>query len=208
MGLMKSWVSSANEPGADFPLNNLPYGVFSVGDNDPRCGVAIGDMILDMMAAEEAGLIALGDEPCFDLPYWNDAMELGPAAWAQLRAQLIALLEEGAVQRRAIEPLLVPLAAAQMHMPFAVSEYTDFYAGKQHAINVGTIFRGAESALPPNWLHIPIGFTAPTARPKRQMPSFQVSVPASGSILSWNWGRLLARLPRWAHRSAWRKPMR
>ncbi|MGH1331716.1 MAG: fumarylacetoacetase [Paracoccaceae bacterium] len=189
MGLMKSWLASANEPGADFPLNNLPYGVFSVGDNDPRCGVAIGDMILDMMAAEEAGLIALGEEPCFDLPYWNDVMELGPAAWADLRAQLIALLEERSVQRRAIEPLLVPLASAQMHMPFAVSEYTDFYAGKQHAINVGTIFRGAESALPPNWLHIPIGYNGrastvvisgtdihrpngQTKAPDAQMPSF------------------------------------
>ena len=63
MPLMKSWVETANAPDHPFPLNNLPYGVFSVGDADPRCGVAIGDMILDMQAAEEAGLIQLGDAP-------------------------------------------------------------------------------------------------------------------------------------------------
>ena len=153
MSLMKSWVASANSADTPFPLNNLPYGVFSVGDDAPRCGVAIGDMILDMAAAEEAGLITL-PEPVFDLPYWNDVMEMGPAVWSDLRAQLMALLGEGGNEAAP----LVAQADAQMHMPFAVSEFTDFYAGKHHAMNIGTMFRGPENALPPNWLHIPIGY--------------------------------------------------
>ncbi|MBU15952.1 MAG: fumarylacetoacetase [Gammaproteobacteria bacterium] len=153
MTLMKSWVASANSAETPFPLNNLPYGVFSVGD-DSHCGVAIGDMILDVTAAEEAGLITLGDVAVFDVPYWNDVMDLGRDAWVDLRAQLTALLAEGGKT----DAPLVAQTDATMHMPFAVSEYTDFYAGKHHAMNVGTMFRGPENALPPNWLHIPIGY--------------------------------------------------
>jgi len=158
MPLMKSWVASANTPETPFPLNNLPYGVFSTEGTEPRCGVAIGDMILDMAACEEAGLVAVDDYGAFDLPFWNDLMELGPEVWARLRDRLIALLAEGAPERAAVEPYLVAQAEAQMHMPLMVSEYTDFYAGKHHAMNVGTMFRGPENALPPNWLHIPIGY--------------------------------------------------
>ncbi|MFP4274443.1 MAG: fumarylacetoacetase [Paracoccaceae bacterium] len=158
MPLMKSWVDSANGAGHPFPLNNLPYGVFSTDMLDPRCGVAIGDMILDMRRAEEAGLVDLGEGPVFDVPFWNELMEQGPEAWAALRERLVQLLQEGASERDAVEPLLVPQQGAEMHMPFLVAEYTDFYAGKHHATNVGTMFRGAENALPPNWLHLPIGY--------------------------------------------------
>lgn len=189
MPLMKSWVASANTADTPFPLNNLPYGVFSVGDDDPRCGVAIGDMILDIAACEAAGLITLDEDGAFDLPFWNDVMELGPAVWAQLRARLTVLLAEGSADQLAVTPLLVPQADATMHMPLLVHEFTDFYAGKHHAMNVGTMFRGAENALPPNWLHIPIGYngrastvvvsgteiTRPngqTKAPDAEMPSF------------------------------------
>lgn len=152
---MKSWVASANSAETDFPLNNLPYGVFSTGDDTmPRCGVAIGDMIFDLCKAEGDGL--LGDlAPVFDVPYWNDFMEEGPEAWADLRARLTDLLKDGAQER---PEYLVPQADVQMMMPFNVAEYTDFYAGRHHAFNVGSIFRGPENALPPNWLHIPIGY--------------------------------------------------
>lgn len=157
MSLMKSWVASANDANHPFPLNNLPYGVFSTNGTEERCGVAIGDMILDMAAAEEAGLIALSEIPVFDVPYWNDLMDLGSDAWAELRARLIALLAEGSSEQAATEPHLVPAADAELHMPFAVSEYTDFYAGMQHAKNMGAILRGSPD-LPANWLHIPIGY--------------------------------------------------
>ncbi|WP_270726492.1 fumarylacetoacetase [Shimia sp. Alg240-R146] len=179
MSLMKSWVESANAPDHPFPLNNLPYGVFSHAGTEQRCGVAIGDMILDMAAAEEAGLVQVSDEPVFDLPYWNDVMDLGAEAWGDLRTHLIALLSEGSAERAAVEPLLVPMAEAELHMPIAVSEYTDFYAGRHHATNVGTMFRGAENALPPNWLHIPIGYNGRAS-----------SVVVSGTDIRRPWGQL------------------
>ncbi|CUI00349.1 fumarylacetoacetase [Leisingera aquaemixtae] len=190
MALMRSWAASANDAAHPFPLNNLPYGVFSVDGDDPRCGVAIGDMILDMQAAEEAGLVQLGDAPLFDVPYWNDLMEEGPAVWAALRDRLTALLSEGAAEQDKVEPLLVPAADAELHMPFAVSEYTDFYAGKNHAFNVGTMFRGPENALPPNWLHIPIGYNGRAS-----------SVVVSGTDVRRPWGQLKGPnddKPRWA----------
>ncbi|MEL7098029.1 MAG: fumarylacetoacetase [Pseudomonadota bacterium] len=179
MPLEKSWVDSANSPDADFPLNNLPYGVFSTEDRDARCGVAIGDMILDMMEAEETGLIQLTEHPLFDVPFWNELMEEGPAVWAALRARLTSLLADGGAERDKVEPLLVPIAEAQMHLPFVVSEFTDFYAGRHHATNVGTMFRGPENALPPNWLHIPIGYNGRAS-----------SVVVSGTDIRRPWGQL------------------
>lgn len=158
MPLMRSWVQSANSPDTDFPLNNLPCGVFSRGGEDPRCGVAIGDMILDVSALEEVGLLRLADEPVLDVPFWNEVMELGPDAWARLRILLLGFLTEGSEVKSQVEPYLVPQAGSRMHMPFLVSEYTDFYAGKHHAFNVGSMFRDPDNALPANWLHIPIGY--------------------------------------------------
>lgn len=157
MPLMKSWVASANAENHPFPLNNLPYGVFSTPSLDDRCGVAIGDMILDCRAIAEAGLLEPLDSAVFDWPFWNEVMEEGPAFWSALRARLIALLEEGSAHEAAVKPHLVPASEAELHMPFVVSEYTDFYAGKQHAQNMGAILRGSPD-LPANWLHIPIGY--------------------------------------------------
>lgn len=158
MPLLKSWVASANSETTEFPLNNLPYGVFSTPQNDEaRCGVAIGDMILDMAALEEHGIIDLAGGPVFDVPFWNDVMDLGPVVWAQLRARLLELLEDGAGDQTLVEPHLIDGKTATLHMPFAVSEYTDFYAGMQHAKNMGAILRGSPD-LPANWLHIPIGY--------------------------------------------------
>ncbi|APG45725.1 fumarylacetoacetase [Phaeobacter porticola] len=190
MSLKKSWVASANNPSHPFPLNNLPYGVFSTADSDPRCGVAIGDMILDLQAAEAEGLVQLNDEPLFEMPYWNEVMEEGPAVWAALRDRLTALLAEEAPEQAKTELLLVPIAEAEMHLPVAVSEYTDFYAGRHHATNVGTMFRGAENALPPNWLHIPIGYNGRAS-----------SVVVSGTDIRRPWGQLKGPnddAPRWA----------
>ncbi|WP_019171604.1 fumarylacetoacetase [Pseudaminobacter salicylatoxidans] len=158
MTLSRSWVESANSASADFPLNNLPCGVFAPGDDDPRCGVAIGDFIVDVRALAEAGLIHVADEPVFEVPFWNEFMELGPDVWSLFRERLTELLHEDAAERELVEPHLYPAGEAELFMPFIVSGYTDFYAGRHHATNVGTMFRGAENALPPNWLHIPIGY--------------------------------------------------
>lgn len=155
-GLIRSWVESANTPDTDFPLNNLPYGVFSVAGDAPRCGVAIGDAILDAAALESQGLVKCGG--ALQTGSWNAFMAQGKTAWAALRKTLTELLAEGSAAEDKLRPMLVAQSDARMHMPFAVTEYTDFYAGKHHATNVGTMFRGAENALPPNWLHIPIGY--------------------------------------------------
>lgn len=178
MSLKRSWVESANAPDHPFPLNNLPCGVFSL-DDEPRCGMAIGDFILDLAALEEEGLLTLAGGPFLDVPFWNEVMEAGPAVWADLRAQVTGLLAEGSASREKVEPHLVPRAGATLHLPFLVSEYTDFYAGRNHAINVGTMFRGAENALPPNWLHIPIGYNGRAS-----------SVVVSGTPVRRPWGQV------------------
>ncbi|MEP4196883.1 MAG: fumarylacetoacetase [Aliishimia sp.] len=174
--LLQSWVDSANSADTEFPLNNLPYGVFSTSDLSPRCGVAIGDHILDMQAAEAAGLIAT---QAFAAPSWNAHMAQGKAAWVDLRARLSAILAEGSTDQTAAAKCLVSQADASMHMPLTVMEYTDFYAGRHHATNVGTMFRGAENALPPNWLHIPIGYNGRAS-----------SVVVSGTDVRRPWGQL------------------
>ncbi|MFC0813143.1 fumarylacetoacetase [Paracoccus panacisoli] len=149
---MKSRIETANAPGCDFPLQNLPYGVFSVNGDAPRCGVAIGDQILDLAAAEAAGLIDA--QGTFAAPQLNDFMALGRDAWAATRARLTELLSEGATEALP----LVPMAEATLHLPIRVAEYTDFYASKNHAFNVGVLFRGPENALPAQWTHMPIGY--------------------------------------------------
>ena len=177
----RSWVESANTPTTDFPLMNLPCGVFSTGEDEPRCGVAIGEMILDVAGLEEAGILKVAEDPVFDVPFWNEFMEIGPEAWASFRTALKDLLREGSEHRGEVEPFLVPQAGADLHLPFLVSEYTDFYAGRNHAFNVGTMFRGPENALPPNWLHIPIGYNGRAS-----------SVVVSGTDVRRPWGQLKA----------------
>ena len=179
MPLLKSWVTSANTDATDFPLNNLPCGVFSVGGGEAHCGVAIGDMILDVTLAEEAGAIAPDQSPVFDVPFWNDFMELGPDAWGQFRADLTASLADGSPKKPILGPFLTPVRDAFLHMPFAVSEFTDFYSSRHHAQNVGTMFRGAQDALPPNWLHMPIGYNGRAS-----------SIVVSGTDVRRPWGQI------------------
>ncbi len=177
MTLQKSWVHSANAAACQFPLNNLPCGVFSRADQPPRCGMAIGDLVLDVAGLEAEGLVALGG-PYLDAPYWNDLMEAGPAVWADLRAQVTGLLREGASKRYLIEDHLVPLTEVTLHLPFVVAEFTDFYSGRHHAGTVGALFRTGEAALPPNWLHMPLGYNGRAS-----------SVVVSGTPVRRPWGQ-------------------
>ena len=181
--IAQSWVSSANGD-TDFPIQNLPYGVFDDGVG-ARMGVAIGAMILDV-AKVDHGL----DPALFAAPEWNGVMAAGPDAWARLRARLTALLSDE-THRAAVAPHLVAMEDARLLMPFRVAEYTDFYAGKNHAVNVGTMFRGPENALPPNWLSIPIGYNgrassvivsgAPVRRPLGQLKGPNDALPRFGA---------------------------
>ncbi len=159
---MRSWIEEANDPQSLYPLQNLPYGVFSRPGEAPRCGVAIGDQAFDLAMLEAAGLLD-ADGPCFDRPALNAFMGKGQAVWQRVRERLTELLaEDGDPALRDDKDLreraTVRPGEADMHLPFEVKGYTDFYAGRQHAYNVGSLFRGPENALPPNWLHIPIGY--------------------------------------------------
>ena len=149
-----------------FGLHNLPYGVFSRDGEPARVGVRLGEHVVDLAALETHGLVAAagaGRAPVFQQPALNAFMALGPDAWAAVRERLQDLLsdsgdpalrEGGAVR----EAALVPLADVTMHLPAHVGDYTDFYSSRQHATNVGTMFRGPENALKPNWLHLPVGY--------------------------------------------------
>jgi len=189
MALMKSWIASANTADTGFPLNNLPYGVFSNAGDDPQCGVAIGDRILNVSNAEAAGLIDLGCEPLFVDASWNALMGKGKSVWATFRERLMYILSDGSPDQEAAKAHLSPLSKAQMHMPVKVSEYTDFYAGMQHVKNMGAILRGSPD-LPANWLHIPIGYNGrassvvvsgtPIRRPLGQTKSPDATMPSFG----------------------------
>jgi fumarylacetoacetase len=178
-GLLRSWVESANAPNHPFPLNNLPCGVYSTPGKTPRCAVAIGDFVLDVSALEGAGLLVLPGGPFLDVPLWNEVMGAGSEVWTALRDRLTWLLAEGSAKEAAVAPHLVPRDDVALHMPFKVSEYTDFYAGRHHAFNVGSMFRGPENALPPNWLHIPIGYNGRAS-----------SVVVSGTPVRRPWGQV------------------
>ena len=185
----QSWVESANAPGCDFPIQNLPWGVFSEGDGTRRVGVAIGDMILDVTALEAEGVLEPAPgEPVFGSGILNPFMALGPAIWSATRAQIADLLDA----RRGTRVLpLVAQADATLHLPIFVRSFTDFYASREHATNVGTMFRGAENALPPNWLHIPIGYNGrastvvvsgtPVRRPLGQLKGPEDAAPRLGA---------------------------
>jgi len=159
-GNRRSWLTSANSHG-DFPLQNLPLGVFTTPDDaSPRGGVAIGDMVLDLADALRAGLFTGGAGPAAALaaaPRLNAFLAAGAEARGALRARLFALLSDGAVERAAVEPLLHPAATCTMHLPATIGDYTDFYAGINHAMNVGKQFRPDQPLLP-NYKYVPIGY--------------------------------------------------
>ncbi len=162
---MRSWVESANGH-PDFPIENLPLGVFSVGGGPPRAGVAIGDMVLDLAAAGIAVPVPL-----------NAFLARGAAARRDLRARVTALLEHGATPH---PQWLHAQDAVTMHLPAQIGDYTDFYVGIHHATAVGKLFR-PDAPLLPNYKHIPIGYHGrassvvpsgtPIRRPRGQLPS-------------------------------------
>jgi fumarylacetoacetase len=156
---LASWIESAHHVATDFPLENLPYGVFDASLG-PRIGVAIGDQILDMRACADAGLLDRLDpataEAC-GRETLNALMELGPARWSALRKRVTAMLSAGSAEQTRVEPLLVAMRYATMRLPAAVGDYTDFFANLYHATNAGQLFRPG-SPLAPNYKYVPIGY--------------------------------------------------
>jgi len=168
--IIQSWVTSANGH-RDFPLQNLPLGIFSLGGSAPRSGVAIGEHIFDLQAA--AGFFegqALHAVQASGGGQLNALFELGRGPRIALRERLLELLSANSPWQGALEDLgakVLPLAAdCQLHLPARINDYTDFYVGIEHAQNVGKLFR-PDNPLLPNYKYVPIGYhgRASTIRP-------------------------------------------
>jgi fumarylacetoacetase len=182
---LRAWVASANDH-ADFPIQNLPHGVFSPPGGLPRGGVAIGGMILDMAQAAASGLFTddtASAARAAGQATLNDFLALGHAAAGKLRARLSALLAEGAPEQAALTAMLHDASGCTLHLPVRIGDYTDFYAGIHHARNVGTLFR-PDAPLLPNYKYLPIGYhgRASSVRPSGvpfRRPAGQTRPPAN-----------------------------
>ncbi|MDP1585919.1 MAG: fumarylacetoacetase [Bradyrhizobium sp.] len=177
------------DPASDFPIQNLPYGVFSARDGlAPRVGVAIGDYVLDLWQLAQDCRIDVVEPGVFAAPSLNPFMALGPEVWSRTRARISELLRHDHPELRDNEKLrqraLVPMAGVKLHLPVAVAGYTDFYSSKEHATNVGVMFRGKDNALQPNWLHMPIAYngrasTVVVSGTKVRRPRGQLKPPSA-----------------------------
>ncbi len=151
-------------PDSHFSIQNLPYGVFSPREGgEPRIGVAVGDVVLDMRVFHDLALFdddLLNSSNTFNEPTLNSFMALGRDKWRAARSAIKKQLQPGSFLDN--EPIRQLAFFRQkdviMHLPVAIGDYTDFYSSREHATNVGTMFRGAENALMPNWLHLPVGY--------------------------------------------------
>lgn len=188
---LESWVASANGH-PDFPIQNLPLGVFSPSGESPRGGVAIGDRILDLPAALAAGLFtgkaAAAAEAAFG-PVLNSFLALGSGPRQALRTRLSELLAQGSPEQGRVETCLHDAADCTLHLPAHIGDYTDFYVGIHHATNIGKQFR-PDNPLLPNYKYVPIGYHGrassirpsgtPVRRPKGQLKFPEASTPSFG----------------------------
>jgi fumarylacetoacetase len=182
------------DPSSDFSIQNLPYGVFSTDGVAPRVGAAIGDYVLDLWELEQDGRLDVGELGVFAEASLNRFMSLGPKIWSRTRARISELLRHDHPELRDNGSLrdlaLVPMKKVKLHLPISVAGYTDFYSSKEHATNVGVMFRGKDNALQPNWLHMPIGYNGrastvvvsgtPVRRPRGQLKPPSAEVPSFG----------------------------
>ena len=147
---------------SDFPLQNLPYGVFQPQGEHARVGVAIGTEVLDLAALEAAGLLPTGAQNVFGQTSLNAFIALGRPVWQQVRARLQQLLSADCAELRDDAALrakaFYPQASVSMLLPIEVPGYTDFYSSKEHAYNVGCMFRDPKNALMQNWSELPVGY--------------------------------------------------
>jgi fumarylacetoacetase len=201
---LQSWVDGANDPEADFPVQNLPFGIFT----DPksgkgRVGVAIGDMILDVAAAREKGVIGgVADDAagvCAN-DTLNELMAMGGRHWSALRAALSEALradtEEGEAAQAAADDILIAQADVTMRLPARIGDYTDFYSSIFHATNVGMMLR-PDNPLMPNYKHIPIAYHGrassivpsgePCKRPVGQTKGPDADAPSFGPSMAFDY---------------------
>ncbi len=148
-----TWVEGA--AGSLHDIDNLPYGVFSHGDEPARVGVRVGDLVLDLAPVAASEMLEVAH--VFEAGTLNPLLALGRPSWASVRAWLTSLLTDE-TERGLVEANLVPVDEVTMHLPFEVADYVDFYCSLEHASNVGRIFRPDDEPLKPNWRHLPVGY--------------------------------------------------
>ena len=159
---LKSWLEISKE--SDFPIQNLPFGIYSTKNKTKRVGVAIGDQILDLYRLFKLGYLDSLSfcEHCFSNEYLNRMMGHGKLEIRDLRNRISELLNaensELSQNKEAIAKVLDLQIESEMHLPVKIGDYTDFYSSEQHAFNVGSMFRDPDNALLPNWKHIPVAY--------------------------------------------------
>lgn len=191
---LRSWVTIPD--GCDFPIQNLPFGIFSTSNRSARVGVAIGDQILDLVAVSEFGYFDAirFDKKVFNQSTLNNFIALGKEITRNVRDRISELLDEKTKalqgQKSAREKCLIPMKDAHMHLPTHIGDYTDFYSSIDHATNMGKMFRDPDNALLPNWKHIPVGYHGRASsiivsggsffRPKGQTKAADAIIPSFG----------------------------
>ena len=192
---LKSWIEV--KPGSDFPIQNLPFGIFKSANKTPRAGVAIGEFILDLQVLAKAGFFheIPFDKNVLSQKTLNDFIALGKNVTNAVRETISDLLteENDALQYEPdtfLDEVLIRQADAQMLLPVHIPNYTDFYSSREHATNVGAMFRDPANALLPNWLHLPVGYHGrassivisgtPIHRPKGQTKADDAAAPSFG----------------------------
>ncbi len=182
-----SWVESANDPSTDFPLQNLPLCVFRHGAEPARCGIGIGEYVLDPSRHGDAfeGPGRAAAEACAG-PRLNELMALGRAAWSALRVQAFRMLQANASQRVQLEPQLLPQHSVELVLPARIGGFTDFFSSIFHARNAGALFR-PDNPLLPNYKYVPVAYHgrassirvsgSPVRRPRGQIRGAGDSAP-------------------------------
>lgn len=174
---------------SDFSIHNIPFGIFSTKDRSPRVGVAVGEHILDLAAVAELDVFDF-NTALLEKGTLNDFISLGKEITTRVRKKIQYWLKDDDSVLAGKPELFVKQSEAQMHMPVAVGDYTDFYSSLEHATNVGKMFRDPENALLPNWKHIPVGYHGrassiivsgqPIYRPKGQTKPKDAEGPVFG----------------------------
>ncbi len=191
---LKSWAEV--KPGSDFPIQNLPFGIFKTADKKAHAGVAIGEYILDLEEIANAGLfnLSLEQKVTFSHPMLNPFIALGKPITNGVRERISDLLNAENSELRDNAELkakaLIKQSDVEMEKPLIIPNYTDFYSSKEHATNVGIMFRDPANALLPNWKHLPVGYHGrassivvsgtPIHRPKGQTKADDASTPSFG----------------------------
>jgi fumarylacetoacetase len=192
---LKSFIEVAAK--SHFPIQNLAFGVFSTDAKpEPRVGVAIGDQILDLAVLEESSVLTADPtgSPVFNRPSLNGFIALGRPIWREMRTCISELLRHDNPRLRDDQGLraraLIPMGGARLHLPVEIGGYTDFYSSREHATNVGMMFRDPKNALLPNWLHLPVGYNGrassvvvsgtPIRRPNGQTKAPNAELPSFG----------------------------